>query len=408
MTEQVMPPNQRRVEPDTPLCPEPSPGGLGLLARRTDGVVRQGWVIMMSGTPWSIGAHRQHALARQLARRHRVLYVDPPGRRLRWSSRVEPVAAGIWRVNPPTGLPLGRQLPLINRFNRWLVARLLRCWLEPRPDTRLLWIDEDLAAPTIGQVGEDVVVYDVTDLDWTFTRWWNRWHLRGDLRRAVRSADLVLASSTALPERLPVGRRPPVVLANGCDPELFRPDGEIPEWLDGLPRPLLAYLGAVDNRAFDAGLVAHLARNHPEWAFLLVGPVSSAGFAPLAGLPNVRLTGEVPYAEAPGIVRACDVGIIPYRVGGRVDYVHPKKCYEFLAAGKPVVATPLPALRPMADVVTLAGDVASFGAAVSTALATGRNPELVARRRAVAAANSWAIRGDRLADLLAPLWIDRC
>ncbi|GAB3933567.1 hypothetical protein GCM10027614_04740 [Micromonospora vulcania] len=146
-----------------------------------------------------------------------------------------------------------------------------------------------------------------------------------------------------------------------------------------------------------------MARAHPEWTFLLIGPSTRAGRAPLVRLANVELVDAVRFVDVPSILRACDVTIIPYRVGGLVDYVHPKKCYEYLALGKPVVATPLPALRALADTIRLAGDAESFAAAVSDALDEAGVPHEADRRRELATRNSWSARGVELRALLAGL-----
>ncbi len=362
------------------------------------------WVVMLSGSPWHAAAHRQQALARELARGgHRVLFVDPPTNRPSWRFSVRPVQASLWHAAVPAVLPFGRQLPPANRIGRWVTALLLRRWLDAHPGDRLLWIDEDLASPLIGRLGEAAVVYDATDLDWTFTRRWNRWNLQRSLQSAVGAADLVLASSSALPSRLPASRRTPVVVANGCDPAHFASDGPSAPWLHALPRPRLGYLGAIDTRAFDGELVAAVARAHPEWTFALVGPATRAGTAPLAGLANVHVFGAVPFADAPAVLRSCDVGIIPYRTGGLIDYVHPKKCYEYLAVGKPVVATRLPALSALDAPIRLATGPVEFAAAITAALQEARSPREVAERRAVAVANSWQARGDQVRTLLAGL-----
>jgi glycosyltransferase involved in cell wall biosynthesis len=127
-------------------------------------------------------------------------------------------------------------------------------------------------------------------------------------------------------------------------------------------------------------------------------------------LPNVHLLGPVPYADVPPILRACDVCLIPYRVGGLVDYVHPKKFYEYLALGKPVVATRLDVLNgheAIDGLVHLADDAAGFTVAVEAALASGRRPELSVRCRAVAQRNSWSARGEQVRALLADLEVRR-
>ncbi len=359
------------------------------------------WAVLFSGTPWVGGAHRQHALARELTTEHHVMFVDPPGQRPRWQATVTQVDRALWHAVPPTAVPLGRHLPPGNEINRWVAAGALRRWLHHHGGRiRLLWIDEDLAAPYAGRLPTAAVVYDATDLDWTFTRWWNRRHLRRNLARALTAADLVLASSSALPERMPPLGRVPVVLPNGCDPTHFAVDGPVAPLVACLRGPIVGYCGAVDTRAFDADLVAAVAHARPDWTFLLIGPSSRAGRAPLRGLDNVILTGPIGYTDIPALLRGCDVTVIPYRVGGRIDYVHPKKCYEYLALGKPVVATPLPALRKMTGLVRIAAGPAAFVEAIATELDTATGPTQIARRRAVAVANSWAHRGQRLRNLL--------
>lgn len=358
------------------------------------------WVVLVSGSPWAAAAHRQQAWARELSRDRRVLFVDPPDG-CRREFAVRRLAPTLWLAAVPAPLPFPGQLPASNTVNRRLAARQVRRWLDDRPGDRMLWIDDDLAHPMAGRLAERAVVYDATDLAWTFTRRWNRWNRKRSLRSAVRSADLVLASSAALPDRLPAARRPVVVLPNACDAGHFVPAGPRLEWLDALPRPLLGYLGSIDTRALDAELVADVARARPEWTIALIGPATPAGRRPLAGLPNVHLFPPIPYAKAPAAVRSFDVGVIPYRVGELVDYVHPKKCYEYLAAGKPVVATPLPALRRLPAPIRIGAGPAGFAAAIDDALRSAGDPAELAQRFAAGAANTWAARGAAVAPLLA-------
>lgn len=361
------------------------------------------WVVMLSGVRWSAGSHRQHALARELAGDHRVLFVDPPTHKPRWRLTVDQVAPSLWQATPPSVLPFGRHLPPVNLVNRTVAAAALRRWLDQAPARRLLWLDDDLAASVAGRLEETAVVYDAVDLDWTFTRRWNRAHVRRGLREAVAKADLVLASSPELPDRLPKARREPVVVPNACDPDLFTSFGTVDARIARQSGPHLCYTGAIDTRAFDARLVATVARKHPRWTFHLVGPATPAGRAPLAGLPNVHLTGPVAFEEVPAIVRACDVCLIPYRLGGLVDYVHPKKLYEYLAVGKPVVATALPALRAMDGLLYLAADAEEFEEGIEKALTSTTSPTAVSARLQAAKENSWSARGQQVRALLAKL-----
>jgi glycosyltransferase involved in cell wall biosynthesis len=362
------------------------------------------WVIMCSGSPWRAAAHRQQALARELARDRRVLFLDPPGHAMRSTLDVERVAERIWHAQPVVVAPGGRVVRRVNRWNRAATAAALRRFLDCVPGRRILWLDEDLAADLVGRCGEDRVVYDATDLDWTFTRRWNRGNLRAALARSVSAADLVLASSPALPAHLPPGRVAPVVVANGCDADRFAAPGPVAESMGELPRPVLGYLGAIDERAFDVRLVRALAERRPGWTFALVGPVQPKTRRVLGGLDNVRLLGPHPFRDAPALVRGMDVGLIPYRVGGVIDYVQPKKLYEYLAAGKPVVSTALPALEPLPGALWVASSIDSFEASVAHALVADR-AEDIRRRQDLASSNSWSTKGEairRLVDGLVP------
>jgi glycosyltransferase involved in cell wall biosynthesis len=284
-------------------------------------------------------------------------------------------------------------------LNRLYTARKLCGWLDRHPGPRLLWIDEDLAAPIVGRLGEVARIYDAADLDWTFTRAWNRWHLRRERRKAVHAAQLVLASSPRLAEALRAEGLAPAEILNGCDPRHLRPESAEGRLSEGIPRPVLGYVGAIGERAFDTELVAYVARSHPQWSFVLAGKASPRALRVLNPLPNVHLPGVVRYHDLPALLSGFDVGLIPYRWQGLVDYVFPKKLYEYLAMGKPVVATPLPALVGV-DGVHRAGTPAEFAAAVEAALEEAHAPGFADRQRAVACANSWEARGRQLRALV--------
>lgn len=361
---------------------------------------------MLSGTGWTSGRHRQHELAHEVAKDRCVLYVDPPGRRMRWRFTVRQVERSLWHAIPPAVLPFGSVFPPANIVNRWVTARLLRRFLRQHQGRRLTWIGEALAASMAGRLDEHGVVYDVTDLDWTFTRTWNRDHVRRAERRALEQADLVMLSSPALTTRIQQAARMNtriVVVPNACDPERFRPDRPSSLWLEQLPTPRLVYTGTVDTRAFDAALIARVAADHPEWTFVLAGPSTKAGRAPLAPLANIRLIGQLPYDAVPGLLRGCDVCLIPYRLGSLVDYVQPKKLYEYLAMAKPVVATALPALGVLGGMIHLAHGPAEFAAGIEKALAGQAAPMAASARRTAAVANSWTVRGAQVRRLLTDL-----
>src|SRR5207244_1989459 len=102
------------------------------------------------------------------------------------------------------------------------------------------------------------------------------------------------------------------------------------------------------------------------------------------------LMGPRPYAALPGYLAAMDVGLIPFKRNQLTYHADPIKAYEYLAAGLPVVATDLPALRRVAHVVRLADSATSFLAAIELTIAEGNTGRAV--RQAEAATHDWTSR----------------
>jgi glycosyltransferase involved in cell wall biosynthesis len=113
----------------------------------------------------------------------------------------------------------------------------------------------------------------------------------------------------------------------------------------------------------------------------------------------VRWLGHTPYEELPRRVAAFDVAVIPYLANAYTRSCFPLKLYEYLAAGKPVVASGLPELDGMAPDVVLADGVERFERAVEQALEL-RTDDDRGRRMALAAGNTWEGRAGRLLALV--------
>ncbi len=211
----------------------------------------------------------------------------------------------------------------------------------------------------------------------------------------IAGADLVVVSSAWL-ERQVAGRAQALIrVPNACDFEHFaqvslRPAGQ----------PLtVGYYGAIADW-FDSRLVGELARLRPDWRFLLVGSTYTCDTSPLDGLPNVRLVGEQPYAELPRWLERMDVLIIPFRRTPLTEATNPVKFYEIMAAGKPLVAVPLPELLPHPDLVVFAETAAEFAARIEEAAASD-SEEKSRLRRDFARRQTWRERVETLAPAVA-------
>jgi glycosyltransferase involved in cell wall biosynthesis len=151
----------------------------------------------------------------------------------------------------------------------------------------------------------------------------------------------------------------------------------------------------------DSDLIAQLAAARPDWDFALVGEPLDDSFARLeaARHPNLLWLGPRPYAAIPSILSAFDAALIPFRTGPEGANASPIKLYEYLAAGLPVVATPIPECAAIPE-VSIGRDAPAFSDLLERARQTRRSPEYAARARARAKENDWSRRaGTALAAL---------
>jgi teichuronic acid biosynthesis glycosyltransferase TuaH len=221
--------------------------------------------------------------------------------------------------------------------------------------------------------------------------------------RTLKGADAVAAVSVPLQERYVRSGFAAELLPNGCRPEVYAGVETAPPPTDvRLCGPAAGFVGYVNNR-IDLALLEAVA--DAGCSLLIVGPCAP-GYQPerflaLAERPNVCWVGPKPFAELPSYLRLIDVGLTPYADTEFNRASFPLKTLEYLAAGRAVVATPLPANDWLAtDLIEVAAGPTEFARRVLTSLAIPRTPALAAQRRAFAAEHSWQRRAARLAALL--------
>ena len=360
----------------------------------------------------------QHHLMSRLARENRVLFIESLGlrrpqlagrdltriaRRLR-SGLQPPRAADGLHVLSPLVLPLHRSRiarALNRRLLPVLVTRAARRLGLRRP---ILWAYVPQAEVLIDALEPSLIVYHCVDDIAAHDRIDTASFRAAEARFAAR-ADLVLASAPALAERLRRVSDNVVDAPNVADTELFSGalgPGPLDPGMAALPTPRIVFTGAIVAAKLDLPMLAELARLRPSWSFALVGPIGPgeprADVSQISGEPNIHLLGPRAYGELPDVLRAADAGLIPYSRNVLTESIFPMKVYEYLAAGLPVVATPLPALSGVDDVAT-APDAAGIAELLTQALADD-DPDRRGNRSRAAASHSWERRLDEIAAAL--------
>ncbi len=172
-----------------------------------------------------------------------------------------------------------------------------------------------------------------------------------------------------------------------------------------IPHPRMGFYGVLDER-LDRELLAAVADLRPDTHFVLVGPVAKLDLSELPRRPNLHYLGPKSYAELPAYVANWDVALMPFALNEATRFISPTKTPEYLAAGRPVVSTPvMDVVRQYGGMpgVAIAATPAEFAAATDAALAQvdGRDAWLPAVDAALAEM-SWDGTWSRMSHLLAP------
>jgi len=304
-------------------------------------------LIVLSHLPWShADARTQHLLPR-LAQQRRVVVVEPPcpsdG-----TPRLERLtaASGIERLRlhtpPPTpGTSAAHDARLIP-----LLAQALR---DDGVDACVAWLRTPRALPLLEALAPCSVVFDC----------------EGSLPApgVLDRAQLVLTNGPALCEALRAQHPNVLCLPDGVD--TAHPGAAAPHRHEAMRRaealqgriggPRLGYFGAIDERV-DLALLARLAEAEPSWQFVMVGPQRNVDAAALPQRENIHWLGEQPHELLPQLVAGWDVCLLPFALNGATQFLGAAHTLDYLAAEKPVVAT------PVADVVTLCGEALRLAA----------------------------------------------
>ncbi len=348
----------------------------------------------------------QH-LVRHLLARHRVCWVNTIGTRRprldrasaargwekarQWllprRSRVA-LPAGLTVLNPAMWPFFTRRLD--RRINRFLLGRYLRPLVATSDPPPVAVTTLPLVADLIDVLPIARWVYYCVD---DFSQWPGLDHgaLAAMEERLIRRADVIVAVSRTLQDRIARQGRAAVLLTHGVDLEHWRSlGGQRPAPLPpDLARPLVVFWGVIDRR-MDAPFVRRLAAEMQDGTLLLVGPQESPDPS-LVRLPRVRMLPPVPYADLPALAREAAVLVMPYADLPVTRAMQPLKLTEYLASGRPVVARRLPSTEPWHDALDLADSTEEFAQAVLDRLRTDLPDAQAAARRRLAE-ESWAAK----------------
>jgi len=385
-------------------------------------------MLVISAGEWDGINHRPHHFARRAAESGwQVFYVEPPAsiiaplksgknrqrmlqRWRNWRQGPRVVEDNITIIAPPPILPFGNRYRLINKINQRLISNGIRKGHREQVNGAPLDLYTYLpsAVDLLPLFNFAQIIYDCVDDHAAFTGTHSVKTLGIMERELCERADLCLATAEKLLEDRKEWNPNFHLVSNGVEYCRFAVDTAVEEArpavaADQPAQPVIGFVGGISDW-INIELIADTAKLLPYYRFTLIGPIDTDTTV-LTDQPNIELLGAKPYEELPNYLKTFSVCLIPFRINQLTASVNPIKMYEYLAAGKPVVATPMPEVVRFADnnagAISIAATAVETAATIRELLQPEHNSaEAIAIRRKHAYNNSWDSRWERILSLI--------
>ncbi|OFY51888.1 MAG: hypothetical protein A2X22_04305 [Bacteroidetes bacterium GWF2_49_14] len=383
-------------------------------------------IIVIGIQPWDIeiGSNCKN-IAEVMSADNRVLYVNSPlDRKSRFSERktekvkrrlrvlrgkdnpLEQIKPGLWILNPKTMLesinmlPDGRLFDFGNRINNRRFAK------EVRKAVSILGFKDfylfNDSSMFLGLYQKELlrpVLYIYYMRDYLIKNpFWRKHGVRLE-PMLIRHADVVVNNSTLYTEYGRKYNRHSYMVGQGCDIDAYNNDIQdikIASDLSAINKPVIGYVGFLSSRRLNVELMEEIAGSRPGWTMVLVGPEDDIfKESRLHQLPNVVFTGPRKPEELPGYVQGFDVCLNPQRINDATIGNYPRKIDEYLAMGKPTVASATKAMEYFAQYTYLGESATDYIGLIDKAL-LNNSPDLEKSRKDFARSHTWKNNVDEI------------
>jgi len=344
----------------------------------------------------SIGSNCKN-IALEFSKYNRVIYVNPPLDRLTILRQPDArqkmkqkrrdndcglllnrVSSKLWVFQPEiviesiSRLPFNELFDVVNRLNNIRFAKSIRKALNHLNFKNYIhFCDSDMfrSYHLKKLIKPALSVYYTRD-NLMAVKFWQKQGARIEPKH-MEKADLILGNSEYLAQQAQRYNPNSYFVGQGCNLSAFDPNRQyhMPDDLKKSSRPLIGYIGALKTLRLDIRILQYVAEKRPDWTIVLVGP-EDVDFkkSDLHQLANVHFVGSKREFELPFYLNALDVAINPQTINEVTIGNYPRKIDEYLAMGKPVVATPTQAMGYFADHVYLPDSLDKWVNAIEQAL----------------------------------------
>ena len=326
--------------------------------------------------PWST----QQYLMNRLARYFPSVWVNPslgwrellarmshsiPDRSRAQPDPVEAIMIHDWKWLPK----LYRPRAVAELFDQLRLAGAARRLRQRGCRRIVLYLWRPQFAPALDLMRHDIRCYHIDD-EYTFSL--TEKPTPASEERLIRRVDQVIIHSPGLLQKKGHLNPRTMFVPNGVNYSEYATPRPEPMDMRGIPHPRVGYTGRIKLQ-MDFPLLVELARRHSSWSFVFIGPRGNvtgdeSQLAKLVQLPNVYMLGERSVADLPAYVQHFDAGMLCYDVNDYTKYIYPLKLHEYLAAGRPVVGSPIRTLQDFTHVIRLASTPDEWSRELAAAL----------------------------------------
>lgn len=307
-------------------------------------------------------------------------------------------------VQPPLTLPInwmnpGKQYDRWFEYNNRIILRTIQQVIKDYDIKNFVYLNcfnPYYAGALPKEFGAKLSMYQCID-DMTEEAYTAKHGARVE-EEAIRNSDIAFVTSKNLHKMKRHLNPNTYVLHNAVDISIFekalgKPLPR-PKELENVKGKIIGFTGNINEYRLNYPLFKQIAERHPDKTLVLVGPLNSDCYKDfgLDKMPNVILTGGKHIRELPAFLQHFDVAIIPFLKNKLTASIYPLKINEYLAAGKPVIATNFSEdIRSFADVVYIAENEENFVQSIDRAIAEN-SAELIEQRVLTAKQNTWTER----------------
>ncbi|MEM9363045.1 MAG: glycosyltransferase [Bacteroidota bacterium] len=357
-------------------------------------------------------------IALEFARHNRVLYVNPPLdratlKRERDSERIQKrlrikngeenglieVADNLWNLYPESmtesinWIPFHGLFKLLNRRNSRIFSQDIKKAMRELDFKDILLFNDSsmfLGLHLKEFLSPESYTYYMRDYLIKVPYWQK--HGERIEPQIIKKADTVVNNSTLYTEYGLEHNPHSYMVGQGCDVSLFNDEEDaiqVPKEFEGIPKPILGYVGYLTSMRLDLKLLEHMAKSKKDWSIVLVGP-EDEDFrnSKLHELDNVYFLGRKDASELPAYVKGFDIAMNPQVVNDWTIGNYPRKIDEYLAMGKPTLATKTKAMEMFENHVYLATNKEEYLELAEKALDENRQ-ELIQARILFAKSHTW-------------------